>query len=288
MLVPRIVRRGLSTVHHRERRFTVLDVLGYLAGSLPAASPAFPLMRLPLCLTASALLVSAAGAGAQASPTVDGRRLPQGVDSLAVYLVRGGDTTLTGMIREELTQVDEGGRRLVHRVYATMDQILGLRLDSLVDVAETLEPVRHRSRTENGAEYLDFADGRVTGWLRMANGDTVSVATPLPPGVVNASAFDLVLRAADLRDGWSAEVPAFMPNARAVVPLHARVVGTDTVAGEACWRVAAEFTGMPVTFWIGQSSRRLRQQVMHIGPDAVILFRTAVPRPATKGAAGMD
>lgn len=190
-------------------------------------------MRLPLGLAVSALLASAMAAGAQSSPSVDGRRLPLGADSLAVLLVRGGDTTRTGTVREELTHIDEGGRLLLHRVYASMDQVLGLRLDSLVDVAESLEPVRHRSRTENGAEHLDFADGRVTGWLRMANGDTVTVATPLPPGVVNASAFDLVLRAADLREGWSAEVPAFM----------------------------------------------------RIGPDTEIVFRAAVPRPATKGAA---
>jgi hypothetical protein len=223
-----------------------------------------------------ALLLSAAPAAAQ--PTaVDGQRLTAGTDSLAIFFIQDGDTTRTGRLHDELAFLEEDGRRVLRRVYRTVDRILGTRVDTLVDLATTLAPVRHRSRTDRTREVLDFAAGQVTGWLWLANGDSVAVAEPVTAGTVNASAFDLVLRAADLRNGWSAEVSAFLPQVRATTALRARVTGVEEVAGEPCWRVEAEFTGMPVTFWIGQRSRALRQQVMQLRPDAAILFRHVGP-----------
>jgi hypothetical protein len=72
-------------------------------------------------------------------------------------------------------------------------------------------------------------------------------------------------------------VPTFLASARVVSALRARVTGAETIGGEICWRVQVDFTGMPVTFWIGQTSRALRQQVMQIRPDVQILFRPAMP-----------
>jgi hypothetical protein len=222
------------------------------------------------------LLLSAVPAAAQRI-AVDGRRLTAGTDSLAIFYIQDGDTTRTGLLRDDLTFLEESGRLVLRRVYRTADRGLGARLDTLVDLATTLEPVRHRSRTNRTREVLDFAGGQVRGWLWLANGDSVAVAAPVAPGTVNASAFDLVLRAADLRAGWSADVPAFLPHARATVILRPRVTGLEDVAGEPSWRVEADFTGMPVTFWIGQRSRALHQQVMQLRPDVAILFRRAGP-----------
>ena len=224
-------------------------------------------------------------ASAQRSLGVDAGRLAVGTDSLAIYYVSGTDTTRTGTLRDELTMVEEGGRRLVRRVYGTVDRLLGTRLDSLTDIASTLEPVRHRSRTDRGREALDFAAGRVAGWLWLADGDSVRVQAAVEAGVINASTFDLALRASDLREGWQAEIPAFLPSTRSVTALTARVAGVDSVDGESCWRVEAVFAGTPVTFWIGQRSRALRQQVMRLRPDAAILFRRPVTATAPRRAA---
>ena len=238
-------------------------------------------MRRRRSFVPAALLLTAACASTRSPAGNAGARLAPGIDSLAIFYVQGGDTVRTGMLRDELTFVNEGGRQLLRRVYVSADRLLGTRLDTLVDVAATLAPVRHRSRTERSRELLDFGRDAVTGWLWLADGDSVGVRTTLPAGVINSSSFDTYLRAADLRDGWTAEVPAFLPNSRSVTTLRARVAGVDTVAGEASFRVAAEFAGMPVTFWIGQRSRRLRRQVMQIRPDAAILFQPVVPdRPA--------
>lgn len=204
-------------------------------------------------------------------PGPDGRLLRLGVDSLAMYLVQGTDTTRTGTLRDELSVVREDGRELLRREYISIDRVLGTRVDTLVDVRADLRPVRHRSHTDRAVEAVDFAAGRATGWLRLANGD--SVAVDAAADAFNASSFDLVLRASPLRDGWEATVPAFHPTTRAVMALRARVVGVEHVAQERCWRVQAEFGGTPVTFWIGQTSRALRRQVMQVRPDVQILFR---------------
>ncbi len=195
-------------------------------------------------------------------PSPDGRRLALGVDTLAVYLVRGVDTTATGLIVDAVSVGEAGGRSVLQRVYETRDQVLGSRLDSLTDELTTLAPVRHRSRTSRSVAFLEFRPGRATGMLHMPNGDSLVVDVQLPAVVFNSSSFDLVLRASPLAEGWRAEIPAFLPNIRGVVTLHARVAGQEAVQGVPCWRVEAEFTGTPVTFWITRDGRKLRQQAI--------------------------
>jgi hypothetical protein len=212
----------------------------------------------------------------------DGRLLRLGVDSLAMYLVQGTDTTRTGTLRDELSVAHEDGRELLRRVYVSIDRVLGMRVDTLVDVRADLRPVRHRSHTDRAMEAVDFAAGRASGWLRPANGDSVPVDAS-SADAFNASSFDLVLRASPLRDGWEATIPTFHPTTRAVTALRARVVGAEHVAQEWCWRVQAEFAGTPVTFWIGRTSRALRQQVMQVRPDVQILFRPmTTPTPSRR------
>lgn len=202
----------------------------------------------------------------------DGRLLRPGTDSLAIYVVDGTDTTRTGVAIDKLEVYEEGGRTLLRRVYQSSDRLLGTSLDTLVNVLATLEPVRHRSRTSRSLESLDFTPGAVEGWLRLANGDSVAVDAPLPATVYNSSSFDLVIRASPLSETWQAAIPALLPHTRTVVSLRARVSGSELIDGDPTWRVEAEFTGLPVTFWISKATRVLRQQAMRIRPDMTILF----------------
>jgi hypothetical protein len=208
----------------------------------------------------------------------DAGRLALGTDTLAIFAIHGTDTTATGMVIDHLRTHQSGDRALLVRTYRSNDQLLGTRLDTIVDQFPTLAPVRHRSRATRGSERLDFDVDRDTGVLHLANGDSVTVDQALATRIINSSSFDVALRASPLAEGWSAEIPAFLPTIRAVVNLRARVAGVDSIAGATCWRVEAEFAGTPVTFWIEQSTRKLRQQLMVIRPDFRILF--AQPRPA--------
>lgn len=223
-----------------------------------------------------------AQAAPDASADVRSARLALGTDSLAVYFVRGTDTTQTGLIRDELTVLDSGGRRLLRRVYWTGDRVLGTRSDTIIDELANLRPVRVRSRAASGLEFLEFTAGRVAGWLRLPNGDSVAIADVVPTDVYYAGSFDLVLRSASLSPTWTASVPSYLTSARGVVPLTARVAGTEDVDGRDCWRVEAHFSNLPVTFWIDRETRALRRQAMQPRAGVQILF--AAFRPAQKRA----
>jgi hypothetical protein len=231
-------------------------------------------------LALAATLIAVSRVAAQTAPPVagiDGRLLRAGVDSLAIFLVRDGDTTRTGSVQDELAPTDLNGRWVLRRVYRSDDRVLGSRVDTTVDELPTLAPISSRSVSRQGLEVLDFEPTRVRGWMRLINGDSVGVDVPVAGAIYNSGTFDLLLRAAPLREGWEAEVPAFLPNTRTIARLRARVAGRDRIGTSDCWRVEAEFTGMPVTFWVEAASRRLCQQVMHVQPGVRILF--AAPRP---------
>lgn len=231
-------------------------------------------MRSPSVALAALLLLpcSAAAQGSAASPRPAGTRLTPGRDSLAVYLIRGTDTSRTGIIREDVSRVDAPGGPLLVRWYRTEDSVLGSRADSLVDRLADLTPVRSRSWSDRSSEVLDFAAGRVTGWIHLVSGDSVRVDLPLDAGVINSASFDMALRAAPLAPGWTGSFPAFLGSARSLTTLTARVAGEETIGDARCWRVDAVFGSLPVTFWIDQRTRRLRQQSMQIGPDTRVLF----------------
>ena len=213
---------------------------------------------------------------AQTSAPVDpaGVRLTPGIDSMAIYLVRNGDTTRTGTVIDEVRVESLDGQKVIRRVYVSVDRVLGARDDTLVDRFDDLRPLEHRSHTRKATELADFAGERVRGWLRPADADSVAIDSPLG-GAYNASSLDLVLRASSLRDGWTAEVPVFVVSTRSTMPVHARVADSEPCGGATCWRVEANFGGAPVTFWIDQRSRALRQQVMTLGPGMALLFRPA-------------
>lgn len=228
-------------------------------------------------LLGATLFASAAHAQAKSTLDVDGRRLRPGVDSLAVYLIQGNDTIPTGLIRDELSITAGQTGPLLIRVHSTLDRVLGSSVDTVTDQLHTLAPTHQRSRSDRKVEFLTFSPTRVSGWVRLPNGDSVDVNAALPTPVYNATSFDLVLRASALSLGWNAEVPVFLSDAGTVVSLKASVDGVEQVDGELCWRVRANFVGLPVTFWVDQKTRHLRQQVMQTRPDTKILFR--VPRP---------
>jgi len=235
-----------------------------------------------LRIVAAAALVASLAHSAIASAQVtvidvDGRRLQPGTDTLAVYVVRGGDTTRTGSVIDELRVIAGDDGAAIQRVYVTQDRVLGTGLDSIFDQMRTLSPIRERISGTMRSGELAFLPGRVNGWMRIASGDSAAVEVPLTAGAYNSATFDLVLRAADLHAGWEGDVQAFVASTNRVVPLMARVTGTERIDGHDCWRVAADFAGSDVTFWIDRDTRQLRQQVMEISPGIGILFRSPHP-----------
>jgi hypothetical protein len=205
-------------------------------------------------------------------PTPRGELIRPGVDTLAVFVVNGIDTTRTGIVVDEIGMIDRGGKRLLQRVYRSQDRILGTRVDTLIDDASTLKPVSIRSRTSNSFEFIDFQNRRALGWMRLANGDSVGVDAPVGDSAYGSATFDLILRSSPLRENWKAAIPSFLNSTRTIVPLYAKVVGSENVGASPAWRIQADFGGTPVTFWVDKQTRKLVRQVMQIRPDFAILF----------------
>lgn len=204
---------------------------------------------------------------------VDAKRLKTGVDTLAVFLIRGSDTTRTGTIVDHLRAEKD---RLI-RVYTTTDAVLGNGIDTIVSSLDGLRPLSYATHSASRIARLSFQPSEVHGWTRLPNGDSVTIQQALPADVFDGSSFDLILRASALGPDVKLVVPAFLLGSNTVSTLSGSVTGTDVVDQRSCWVVNANFAGMPVTFWIDKETRRLRRQLMQPRVDMAILF--AAPKP---------
>jgi len=221
-----------------------------------------------------ALAILASTAHSQSAvPHPDARRLRFGTDSLEVYLVRHGQRQRTGLITDRLDTVRVKGELRLRRVYRTMDSVLGDGIDTLVDRFPDLQPRSVFSTSKlGGSERTTWTAGRVAGTVALPNHVSHAIDTTIPPGTFSGSTFDLVLRSSPLATGYAVDVPSFSGR-QGVATLTAKVTAEEALPGSGrAWRVEANFAGLPVTFWIDQTSRRLLQQSMTVGPGVEVVF----------------
>lgn len=239
------------------------------------------MLRFPFVLMIAGVLVAPAAAQ---SSRPDPSALQAGTDTLYQYFVRGQDTTFIGTVVDELSLRTLDGHRVLHRVYTGSSRLSGVSRDTLIDDALTLAPVRSASYSSRAIESVTYASGRARGWLRQPTGDSVRIDVAVPSRVFSSASFDLVLRASPLADGWRDTVPAFVPSSRVVVPMTARVAGRERIDGTECWRVDAEFMGMPVTFWVDRRTRALCRQEMRPQAGITLLYTRRGPPSGRQGA----
>ena len=207
---------------------------------------------------------------------VDAARLQPGVDSLARY--SRGETTPTETLSEELRiQQRDDGRRVV---MVSQQLVVGREpsVDTLILAFDGLRPI-----AEWGSWYsIRYTEGRAVGWVRRQE-DTTAVDVSLPSGTISAASFELVLRASDLHEGASFDMLGFFPRRFLIeyqtqppstVPLHARVTGVEDVRGAPCWVLDVQFgpLSLPVTIWIDQQTRQLRQRTVAVEPGSAYLY----------------
>jgi hypothetical protein len=215
--------------------------------------------------------------GGQAAPAhpPDGRLLPLQTDTFAIYYVWDGDTARTGTVVDVLRA--EGGRLV--RVFDQADHALGPEFDSVISRVEDLAPLAYHGASDDRTAHLQFGASSITGWLRRQNGDSVSLDLTRPAVVYDGFSYDLVVRASDLREGFRLTVPVFLLGPNSVVAITGGVTGSEMVHGHDCWVFAADFGGLPVTFWIDKKTRALRRQFLKFRKNGGALFVTpAEPR----------
>lgn len=223
--------------------------------------------------SAIALAVAATSAFAQrpSAPQPDGHRLRLATDSFDVYVVRLGHPPRTGFLIDRLDTVRVDGETMLRRIRRTADASLGSSEDTVVHALGTLQPRSVRTHSDRGAEHLDWREGRIVGVVEEPDGPVRSIDSPLPTGWYSGESFDLILRACPLAEGYGVAVPTFGREGSRV--LTATVAGSEAVEGHGdTWRVDADIGGLPVTFWIGKTSRRLVREVLHVSPVLEIMF----------------
>jgi len=229
-----------------------------------------------------AVTATSALAQTPTGPQPDGRRLRLGSDSLEVYIVRLGQPRRTGVLIDRLDTVRVNGETMLRRVYRTTDAVLGSSVDTLVDALATLQPRSVWSRSDRGTERLDWQVNRVVGVVEEPDAPARSIDSPRPTGWYSRASFDLILRASPLANGYRISVPSFSGLQGSRV-LTANVAASEVVEGYGdTWRIEADVAGLPVTFWISKSSRRLVRQIMHISPTVEIMF--VAPRVGSSSA----
>ena len=223
--------------------------------------------------SAIALVVTATSALAQtpSAPQPDGHRLRLAADSLEVYVVRLGRPERTGFLIDRLDTVRVDGETMLRRIRRTTDAALGSGADTLVQSLATLQPRSVRSHSDRGVERLDWQTSRVVGVVEDPDSPARAIDSPHPAGWYSSASFDLILRACPLAEGYGVVVPTFGREGSHV--LTATVAGSEVVEGHGdTWRVEADVGGLPVTFWISKTSRRLVRQIIHLSPVFEIMF----------------
>jgi hypothetical protein len=226
-------------------------------------------------LVAIATLIATAAGAQTATPDVRIDRVATGVDSMQIYLVRNGQPMHVGMLWDALRRVDHAGSAALRREYRTENRAFGPEHMVYVYRLPGLTPV---SIVDHGTspEVLEFRADSVVGWTT-ATGQRRQVAVALGPGVYDGTVFDLMIRAGDLRDGWSLAVPAYLTEVESIVTLSARVTGSERVQVEGgrmtdTWVVQMDFAGLASTLWIDKGTRALARQTIDLMPGVSMLM----------------
>jgi hypothetical protein len=231
-----------------------------------------------LLISLAAVIAAACSVAAQeAGPPPDVRfdRVRMGKDSMQIYLVRGGQPLHVGMLWDSLQVAEHAGVPALRREYWTENRAFGAEHAVYFYRLPHLSPL---SIVDEGTspEALRFTADSVVGWST-TRGRRMNVARVLAPGVYDGTVFDLMVRAGDLRDGYSVSVPAYISEMDSVVTLSARVTGSERVEVEGgrmadAWVVQMDFAGLASTLWIDKRTRALSRQTIELAPGTSMLM----------------
>jgi hypothetical protein len=210
------------------------------------------------CLAAPAL-------HAQASPLGPGSVSPAAVvartDRFDLFWDEEAEPGGEYVLETRLAEVD-GRPAVVRRETMSMEGEV-MYADSFALDRATLAPLLLRSGGLDGGVQLDFAAGRVRGWIDFEDGRQ-KVDVRLAEPAFLAGSMDLVLGALPLEAGYEAELALYEPGVgrqtgRVSVtgPEEVRTAGGPLRA----WRVEVRGAGSAGTYWLREGSHVLVQFV---------------------------
>jgi len=220
------------------------------------------------------------------APDVRIERVRVLADSMQLWMVRGQDTVHVGRMWDSLTFfADHAGGPAVRRVYRTVNDAFGPEHDIYFYRLPDLGPISVAS-DGGDAGQIEYRGGRVMGWTERA-GRRRTVDREIAPGVYDGSVFDLLVRADDLREGYSVKVRAYLDALNVVRDLRAEVVGTELIEVAdgrrvETWIVEMDFAGLLTTLWIDKETRSVARQIIHMGAVSMLMNRVAPHDPSLR------
>ncbi len=209
-------------------------------------------------------------------PSADITRLTLGKDSLAVSLAQGGQERQIGLAWDELALVEGPDVRL-WRVYRMENALFGPLLDTVVFELPSLRTFTRRTIGYLNSDSLFVVGDTVRGWQQRRKEPREPVVLYLPPGTIDANAFDLAIRATDWAPGVTREWQAYLPGQPGFLRMGARFEGMEVVRQRdgreiECWRILGDYAGSPVTFWIDPRDRGMVKQSIGLSRGAVMVL----------------
>ena len=209
---------------------------------------------------------------------LEASRLALGTDSLDIFLVRGAEQRRVGRVWDELQRLDRNGVPSLRRIYRTENAAFGSSLDSTYSRWADLKPMAHKSEGRQAVVEVLYRTDSILGRRSLGGGSPRSIARVGDAALYDGSSFDVMIRAAPLREGYRIEVRAYLTTQDSVVTLAARVTGAERLqhpSGEPpldVWVVDMDFAGLASTLWIDKRTHALVRQVIKLTPDIPMLM----------------
>lgn len=196
---------------------------------------------------------------------------------MQILLDRSGQLLPIGELWDELQLVTLRGQRVLRRVYRTRNDLFGPHLDTAYWSFPDFGPIRQQTEARLLAGDVIYRSDSILGWRRIQDSARVSIARARGGVILDAAAFDLVIRAADLAVGLRIELPAYLSSEDRIIDLTATVAADSILplpAGGSArtWVVDFDFGGLSSTVWVEKDSRRLVRQVIRLAPTAHIVM----------------
>lgn len=207
----------------------------------------------------------------------DGSRLPLGMDSLEIYLVRADGRYHLGVRWDELERVDRDGAPAVRRTYRETSRLLGAHHEVAYMTYPELRPLSDRLDADRRKGHAVYRADSIVGWYQAGDGARREFSVTADPSQYDGQAVDLLVQAADLAPGFRREFRAFLPSEQRAGTMRAWVTGSDTVPGiggreTECWVVELDFDGVGSTMWVDKRTRALHRQVIRVAPGAELVM----------------
>ena len=192
-----------------------------------------------------------------------------------LILVQGGQEREVGTVRTTVTVIDVNGQPALQVVQALSSAMLGSGADTIVVNRATLAPIRHRSVNARRTMSIDFRGDSVVGSVTQAGGAAQPIALRADTALFDSNAFDLILRALPLAEGYAVRYPVYLHEGGGKVWVTSRVTGSERMPAAGgtttdAWVIESKMGPRTVKYWVAKDSLHILQSVLEVAPGVQV------------------